>query len=97
MKASFRDYIAALSNNDELLEITKPVDLRDVSTGQLGDFGVAQGSWPESGDLSIDTPPGCQQRSVVDPRGLVTYRRFVVRCDRSAHAGATRFCWRYMM
>src|SRR4249920_3733698 len=31
MKASFRDYLAALSNNDELLEITKPVDLRNVA------------------------------------------------------------------
>jgi len=31
MKASFRDYINTLSRNDELLEITKPVDLRDVA------------------------------------------------------------------
>ena len=31
MKASFRDYINTLRRNDELLEITKPVDLRDVA------------------------------------------------------------------
>ena len=31
MKASFRDYIDTLRQNDELLEITKPVDLRDVA------------------------------------------------------------------
>jgi len=31
MKASFRDYIQTLRKNDELLEITKPVDLRDVA------------------------------------------------------------------
>ena len=31
MKASFRDYIDTLRKNDELLEITKPVDLRDVA------------------------------------------------------------------
>jgi 2,5-furandicarboxylate decarboxylase 1 len=31
MKASFRDYVNALRKNDELLEITKPVDLRDVA------------------------------------------------------------------
>ena len=31
MKASFRDYIDTLRNNDELLEIAKPVDLRDVA------------------------------------------------------------------
>lgn len=31
MKASFRDYISALANNNELLEITKRVDLRDVA------------------------------------------------------------------
>ena len=31
MKASFRDYIEILRKNNELLEITKPVDLRDVA------------------------------------------------------------------
>ncbi|MSP37144.1 MAG: UbiD family decarboxylase [Deltaproteobacteria bacterium] len=31
MKASFRDYIDTLRKNDELLEISKPVDLRDVA------------------------------------------------------------------
>ena len=31
MKASFRDYLSLLRKNDELLEITKPVDLRDVA------------------------------------------------------------------
>ena len=31
MKASFRDYIDTLRKHDELLEITKPVDLRDVA------------------------------------------------------------------
>ncbi len=31
MKASFRDYVNTLRKNDELLEITKPVDLRDVA------------------------------------------------------------------
>lgn len=31
MKASFRDYISELASNDELLEITKRVDLRDVA------------------------------------------------------------------
>jgi 2,5-furandicarboxylate decarboxylase 1 len=31
MKASFRDYIETLRRNDELLEITKPVDLRNVA------------------------------------------------------------------
>lgn len=31
MKASFRDYIDVLRKNDELLEIVKPVDLRDVA------------------------------------------------------------------
>jgi 2,5-furandicarboxylate decarboxylase 1 len=31
MKASFRDYLETLRKNDELLEITKPVDLRDVA------------------------------------------------------------------
>jgi 2,5-furandicarboxylate decarboxylase 1 len=31
MKASFRDYIAALAQADELIEITKSVDLRDVA------------------------------------------------------------------
>ena len=31
MKASFRDYIETLRKNNELLEITKPVDLRDVA------------------------------------------------------------------
>src|SRR6266850_2185977 len=31
MKASFRDYINTLRRNDEMLEITKPVDLRDVA------------------------------------------------------------------
>ena len=31
MIASFRDYINTLRKNDELLEITKPVDLRDVA------------------------------------------------------------------
>ena len=31
MKASFRDYINTLRKNDELLEIAKPVDLRDVA------------------------------------------------------------------
>lgn len=31
MKASFRDYVNTLQKNDELLEIHKPVDLRDVA------------------------------------------------------------------
>jgi 2,5-furandicarboxylate decarboxylase 1 len=31
MKSSFRDYINVLRQNDELLEIAKPVDLRDVA------------------------------------------------------------------
>src|SRR5215470_11047023 len=31
MKASFRDYINTLRKNDEVLEITKPVDLRNVA------------------------------------------------------------------
>jgi 2,5-furandicarboxylate decarboxylase 1 len=31
MKASFRDYVNTLRKNDELLEITKAVDLRDVA------------------------------------------------------------------
>lgn len=31
MKASFRDYINTLRQNDELIEISKPVDLRDVA------------------------------------------------------------------
>jgi len=31
MKASFRDYINILRKNDELLEIAKPVDLRNVA------------------------------------------------------------------
>jgi 2,5-furandicarboxylate decarboxylase 1 len=31
MKASFRDYINTLRRNDEMLEIAKPVDLRDVA------------------------------------------------------------------
>jgi len=31
MKASFRDYIDTLRKNDELLEITQPVDLRNVA------------------------------------------------------------------
>ena len=31
MKATFRDYISALANHDELLEISRPVDLRDVA------------------------------------------------------------------
>jgi len=31
MKASFRDYVNLLRNSDELLEITRPVDLRDVA------------------------------------------------------------------
>src|ERR687891_576166 len=31
MKASFRDYINLLRKNDEILEIIKPVDLRDVA------------------------------------------------------------------
>ena len=31
MKASFRDYVATLRKNNELLEITKPVDLRNVA------------------------------------------------------------------
>jgi hypothetical protein len=31
MKASFRDYIETLRKNNELLEIAKPVDLRDVA------------------------------------------------------------------
>jgi 2,5-furandicarboxylate decarboxylase 1 len=31
MKASFRDYVNTLRKNNELLEITKPVDLRDVA------------------------------------------------------------------
>src|SRR4026207_2020492 len=31
MKASFRDYINTLRKHNELLEITKPVDLRDVA------------------------------------------------------------------
>ena len=31
MKASFRDYIDLLRKNDELLEITKAVDLRDLA------------------------------------------------------------------
>jgi 2,5-furandicarboxylate decarboxylase 1 len=31
MKASFRDYINILRKNDEILEIAKPVDLRDVA------------------------------------------------------------------
>jgi 2,5-furandicarboxylate decarboxylase 1 len=31
MIASFRDYLKTLRKNDELLEITKPVDLRDVA------------------------------------------------------------------
>ena len=31
MKASFRDYVNALRQNDELLEIAKPVDLRNVA------------------------------------------------------------------
>jgi len=31
MKASFRDYIETLRKNDELLEISKPVDLRDIA------------------------------------------------------------------
>ncbi|MGH7875695.1 MAG: UbiD family decarboxylase [Candidatus Binatia bacterium] len=31
MKASFRDYVNTLRQNDELLEIAKPVDLRDVA------------------------------------------------------------------
>src|SRR4029450_12332442 len=31
MKASFRDYVNTLRRNDELLEISKPVDLRDIA------------------------------------------------------------------
>ncbi len=31
MKASFRDYVNTLRKNDELLEISKPVDLRDIA------------------------------------------------------------------
>jgi len=31
MKASFRDYVETLRKNDELLEITKSVDLRDIA------------------------------------------------------------------
>ena len=31
MKASFRDYINVLRKHDELLEIVKPVDLRNVA------------------------------------------------------------------
>ena len=31
MKASFRDYVSTLRKNDELLEISKPVDLRDIA------------------------------------------------------------------
>ena len=31
MKASFRDYVNTLRKNDELLEIHKPVDLRNVA------------------------------------------------------------------
>ncbi len=31
MKASFRDYVNALREHDELIEISKPVDLRDVA------------------------------------------------------------------
>jgi 2,5-furandicarboxylate decarboxylase 1 len=31
MKANFRDYVNVLRKNDELLEITKPVDLRNVA------------------------------------------------------------------
>ena len=31
MKASFRDYVNTLRKNDELLEIAKPVDLRNVA------------------------------------------------------------------
>ena len=31
MKASFRDYVNTLRKNDELLEIARPVDLRDVA------------------------------------------------------------------
>src|SRR5215510_5124232 len=31
MKASFRDYLTTLRQNDELLEISKPVDLRNVA------------------------------------------------------------------
>src|SRR6185295_19459949 len=31
MKASFRNYVNTLRKNDELIEITKPVDLRNVA------------------------------------------------------------------
>ena len=31
MKASFRDYVNTLRRNDELQEISKPVDLRDIA------------------------------------------------------------------
>ena len=31
MKASFRDYVKTLRENDELIEIHKPVDLRNVA------------------------------------------------------------------
>ena len=31
MKASFRDYVSTLRKNEELLEISKPVDLRDIA------------------------------------------------------------------